>query len=161
MKSTIGKALTIALATTSAAIAFAGDEEHKKGSIEAEMRIMDANEDGKISASEHAAGAQQMFQGMDGNQDNRVTAVEMDGAHKPLKAQDASHGEHGSKMSREMSSAEKIKKIDADGDGVLTAKEHADGSKKMFTKMDANKDGALTAAEIKSGHEKMMTAEDR
>jgi Ca2+-binding EF-hand superfamily protein len=161
MKFTPGKLLTVAMATALASTAFAGDQEHKKGSVEAEMRIMDANKDGKISAAEHEAGAQQMFQGMDGNQDNRVTAVEMDAAQKPLKAEDASHGEHGSKMSHEMSSADKIKKIDTDGDGVLTAKEHADGSKKMFSKMDADRNGSLTAAEIKAGHEKMMMTEDR
>jgi Ca2+-binding EF-hand superfamily protein len=165
MKPTSGKMLTVAMATVLASAAIAGDskdhKEHMKSSVDAEMRIMDSNKDGKISATEHAAGAQQMFQGMDGNQDSRVTSVEMDAAQKPLKAQDASHGEHGSQMSREMSSADKIKKIDSDGDGVLTAKEHEAGSKKMFSKMDADKDGFLTAAEIKSGHEKMMTAEDR
>lgn len=160
MKSTVGKALTIALATVSAATVFAGDKSHQ-ATVEAEMRIMDSNKDGKISAAEHAAGAEQMFQGMDGNQDNRVTSVEMDAAQKPLKAQDSSHGEHGSKMSRELSSAEKIKKVDSDGDGVLTAKEHTEASKKMFTKMDSDKDGFLTAAEIQSGHEKMMTASDQ
>lgn len=159
MKSTIGKALTVALATAAAAGAYAGDTD-QKDTVAAEMRIMDTNGDGKISSAEHAAGAQQMFQGMDGNQDNRVTSEEMDAAHKPLKAQQGGHAAHGGKTSRELSSAEKIEKIDTDGDGMLTAKEHADGSKKMFTTMDADKDGSLTAAEIKSGHEKMLTASD-
>ena len=40
-----------------------------------------------------------------------------------------------------MSAAEKIKVVDGNGDGVLTAAEHEAASKKMFQKMDANRDG--------------------
>lgn len=160
MKFPAGKALTVTIATALAATVFAGEDAPKKESVEAEMRIMDTSKDGRISAAEHEAGAQQMFQGMDGNQDNRVTTEEMDAAHRPLKGQDPAHGEHHGRPSHEMSSAEKIKFIDKDGDGVLTVQEHADGSKQMFSKMDGNKDGFLTAAEITAGHEKMMTAED-
>jgi Ca2+-binding EF-hand superfamily protein len=55
-----------------------------------------------------------------------------------------------------MSSAEKIKAIDTDNDGVLTAEEHAAGSRLMFTKMDTNGDGVLTAQEMAEGHERLM-----
>jgi len=56
----------------------------------------------------------------------------------------------------EMSSADKIKAIDSDHDGVLTAEEHAAGSKTMFEKMDTDKDGYLTKAELEAGHAKLM-----
>jgi hypothetical protein len=56
----------------------------------------------------------------------------------------------------EMSSAEKIKTIDTNGDGVLTADEHAAGAKAMFDKMDADDDSYVTKSEMKAGHEKYM-----
>ena len=162
MKFTSGKLLTAAIASVLATGAFAGDtKEHGKmqSAVDHEMKMMDANKDGKISATEHTEGAKQMFQAMDGNQDSRVTPVEMDAAHKPMKAADASHGHEDAKGTAEMSSADKIKVIDKDGDGVLTAKEHEQGAQEMFGKMDADQDGFLTSAEIKAGHAKMMIAE--
>lgn len=165
MKFTSGKILAVAIAAATTSAAFAGDSQgtqsEMQSSVEAEMRVMDSNKDGKISAAEHSAGAQQMFQSMDGNQDSRVTPVEMDAAQKTLKAADASHGRENGKGTAEMSSIDKIKVVDKNGDGVLAAKEHEEGSKKMFSKMDADKDGFLTAAEITAGHAKMMTAEER
>jgi Ca2+-binding EF-hand superfamily protein len=71
----------------------------------------------------------------------------MDAAHKGGKDDKSGH----------MSSAEKIKVIDTDGDGKLTAEEHAAGSRQMFSKMDTDGDGKLTAQEMKTGHEKMMS----
>lgn len=162
MKITSGKLLTAAIATVLATGAFAGDsKEHGKmhSAVDHEMKMMDSNKDGKISAAEHAEGAKQMFQGMDGNQDSRVTPVEMDAAHKPMKAADASHGQQDATGKPEMSSADKIKVVDQDGDGVLTAKEHEQGAKEMFGKMDADQDGFLTSEEISAGHKKMMIAE--
>jgi Ca2+-binding EF-hand superfamily protein len=162
MKTTAAKILTVAIATALCGSAFAEQKAHDemagagaKDRIEAEMRIMDANHDGKVSAAEHEAGAQEMFKGMDANQDNRVTAEEMDATQKPFKSHDASHGN-----GHELSSAEKIKVIDTNGDGALTAQEHAAGAKTMFTKMDTDKDGNLTAAEIKTGHQQMMMSKD-
>ena len=58
--------------------------------------------------------------------------------------------------STEMSSAEKIKVVDTNGDGTLTAEEHAAGSKRMFEKMDTNKDGFVSKDELAAGHAKMM-----
>jgi hypothetical protein len=55
-----------------------------------------------------------------------------------------------------MTSADKIKKLDTNSDGVLTADEHAAGAQSMFDKMDTNHDSYLTKAEIKAGHEKYM-----
>lgn len=166
MKFCTGRFLTAAVATALAASATAQDQKAHdpmasaglKDPIEAEMRLMDTNRDGKVSAAEHAAGAQQMFKAMDANRDNRVTAEEMDATNKDwktdAKSADASHHKGA------MSSADKIKAIDTDGDGVLTAQEHATGSKAMFTKMDMDKDGVVTAPEIKAGHGQMKMSND-
>jgi EF hand len=161
MKFSTGKLLTVALATAFATSAVAQEKPHDpmggagaKDPIEAEMRLMDANKDGKVSAAEHAAGAQEMFKAMDANQDNRVTAAEMDATNKPWKSADAAHHKGA------MSSADKIKVVDANGDGALTAQEHAAGSKAMFGKMDTDRDGNLTSAEIKTGHGDMKMSKD-
>ena len=110
---------------------------------------MDTNGDGKVSAEEHAAGAKAKFDKMDANHDGIVTASEMTAAH------DMATGEKAD--ATEMSAAEKIKVIDTDGDGKLTAEEHAAGSKMMFDKMDTNHDGYLTRAEMTAGHAKLMS----
>ena len=172
MKTMSGKFLAVAVATALCGSAIAQQKTHDpmagsgaKDPIEAEMKLIDANKDGKVSMAEHTMGAQEMFKGMDGNQDNRVSAAEMDATQPAMKSQDAAHGadSHGAdhKMSHEMSSAQKIKKLDTDGDGFLTAQEHEAGAKKMFTKMDKDQDGFLTAAEIKEGHHQMMMSDDR
>ena len=126
---------------------------------DAMFKMMDANGDGKISPQEHADAAKKMFTKMDTNGDGKVTAAEMDAFHDHLMArkmhEDASKEAHKAGHT-EMSSADKIKVIDTDHDGVLTADEHAAGSKSMFEKMDTDRDGFLTKAELLAGHAKLM-----
>lgn len=126
-----------------------GDDRAAGSSGQAEVRMMDTNHDGRVSPDEHAAGAKSMFEKLDADHDGKVTAAEMDAAHKAMKK-----GDHDS--SGEMSSAEKIRTIDTNGDGVLSAQEHEEGSRRMFGKMDADHDGNLSAGEIDAGHETMM-----
>ena len=52
--------------------------------------------------------------------------------------------------------AEKFKSMDTNGDGMVSADEHAAGTKAMFDRMDTNRDGNVTAAEMDAGH-KMKT----
>ena len=161
----------VALATT----AYAGDES-KHGSGQAELQMMDANQDGNISASEHAAGAKKMFEKMDADGDGRVTADEMDAAHEDMptaRSESSSSSADtagsarasrlgGSTSDKPMKSASaKIKKIDTDGDDAISAAEHEAGAKKMFEKMDKDDSGTLSAAEVQAGHDRMMTAEDQ
>jgi Ca2+-binding EF-hand superfamily protein len=115
--------------------------------LEREMQMMDADHDGKISATEHASGARKMFLTMDANHDGKVTAAEMDAAHQAITGRPSG--------SEQRSSASKINVIDADKDGQLTAQEHEQGSKRMFAIMDADLDGQLTAQEIQAGNERM------
>jgi Ca2+-binding EF-hand superfamily protein len=140
--STIVGASTLALAAQA-------DERTAGTSGHAEVQMMDANQDGVVSPDEHAAGARKMFEKMDADHDGKVTAAEMDATHHAMhKGDDHSNGE--------MSSADKIKTIDTDGDGILSAQEHEAGSHRMFEKMDADHDGNLSASEIDAGHKTMM-----
>jgi hypothetical protein len=120
-----------------------GDVETPPASSE-HFAQLDADRSGAVLAAEHASSAAGMFATMDTNGDRRVTVEEMDAARGPLNAD------------TRISSADKIEVLDADHDGVLTAEEHAAGSKMMFEQMDTNKDGQLTLAEVDVGHDKTM-----
>jgi len=106
--------LACGLALLALPCAFANSDD--SGCGRCEVQAMDANGDGRISRAEHAAGARKMFDKMDANHDGIVTAAEMDAASE-AKADRAG--------TDQLSSAEKIKAIDIDGDGQLTAAEHA------------------------------------
>jgi hypothetical protein len=136
-------ALAICIAATAA---LAADPPGKPAASEFEG--MDADRDGKVSAAEHAAATKKMFETMDANRDGKVTAAEMDASYEKITGKKAAKGD--------MSAAQKIKVIDKDGDGILTAAEHAAGSKAMFDKMDTDKDGFLTRAEWTAGHATLM-----
>jgi Ca2+-binding EF-hand superfamily protein len=110
------------------------------------FKLMDANGDGRISRAEHTAGAKKMFAQCDANHDGVVTAAEMETS---LAAQGEKSGKH------DKTAAEKIQVIDQNGDGKLTAAEHAAGTEKMFSKMDKNGDGFLSKEECDEGM-KMM-----
>jgi Ca2+-binding EF-hand superfamily protein len=116
--------------------------------VDKEFAMMDADKDGKVSAAEHAAGAKAMFEKMDSDKDGKVTAAEMTAAHKAVTGRKAAKSD--------MSSEDKIKAVDANGDGILTAEEHATASESMFAKMDADKDGLLSKKEMAAGHASMM-----
>src|SRR5688572_6429226 len=148
-KTTLAVFATGLLVATSASAGEAHDKQ--AGHTDMMVKMMDANQDGKITSDEHEAGAQKMFERMDANKDAKVSEAEMSDHHREMMSQ------HGKGM-KEMSSGEKIRTVDTNEDGLLTAQEHAAASKRMFGKMDKDQDGALTAAEIDAGHKKMMSS---
>jgi Ca2+-binding EF-hand superfamily protein len=138
-------ALTLLCGVMTSGMALANAD---KGSADFMFHQMDTNGDGRISTDEHAVAAKRMFEKMDANKDGLVTAAEMDAAHEKIVGAKPGAGE--------MSSAEKIKKVDTNGDGQLSVDEHAAGSKLMFQMMDADKSGFITKSELEAGHVKMM-----
>lgn len=145
MNKLIFAAIAAAAGATLASSALAGHPQKEAGN---QFAMMDADKDGKVSAEEHAGGARAMFEKMDADKDGKVTAAEMTASHKAVTGKAAKKSD--------MSSADKIKVVDSDGDGVLTAEEHATGSQAMFGKMDADKDGFLSKGEVAKGHATMM-----
>ncbi len=109
---------------------------------------MDADRDGRISAAEHAATAKKMFRTLDANRDGKVTADEMAAAYTKVTGKKAEESD--------ISAADRIRMVDRDGDGVLTASEHDAASKEMFRKMDANRDRYLSRVEWTAGHAALM-----
>src|SRR4030095_13229332 len=133
----------------------------KHGAGQAELKMMDADHDGSISAAEHAAGAKKMFGMMDKDGDGIVTAQEMEAAHKDMPTAHTGTADSGripqadssartsdasGKPMKSASAEAKIKAIDTDGDGAITAAEHEAGARKMFDKMDKDHNGKLSAA---------------
>lgn len=144
-----------ALALTISTSAFAGGANAHEGhaippSAAAELQMMDTDRDGKLTAREHAKGARSMFDAMDADRDGSVTAAEMDAAHK-------GHNMGEKAAAGKMSSAEKIRTVDTNKDGKLSAEEHVAAADKMFATMDTDKDGLLTAAELEKGHKMMLS----
>jgi Ca2+-binding EF-hand superfamily protein len=126
------------------------------GSGQAEVKMMDTDRRRQHFRRRARAGAKKMFEMMDADGDGIVTAKEMEAAHKDMPtAQRGSSGESDTQMRaasrrtehHDKSAAAKIKMIDTDGDGTITAAEHEAGAQKMFEKMDKDHDGKLSAAE--------------
>ena len=145
--------------------------QQKMHGSDAQFKAMDTDRDGTLSPAEHAAGAKKMFGKMDADRDGIVTAQEMGAGHKDMPTAQSDHEAASSRHPEPRTSdasgkplksaSAKIKAIDTDGDGAITAAEHEAGSKKMFGKMDKDSNGRLTAAEVEAGHDRMMTAEDQ
>jgi len=112
------------------------------------FKMMDTDGDGKISRDEYAAGSKKMFDKMDADKNGKVTAAEMEAHHQQMTGKKAGQ--------TEMTTTEKIKMVDSNGDGELTVEEFETGAKTMFDKMDTNHDGYLTRAELEAGHKMMM-----
>lgn len=166
MKVSVGSCLAIALSIGACGTAFSQEKRHDemagpdtKGSVEAEMRIADVNKDSKLSPAEHEAQAKQLFKAMDRDVDNRVSATEMDATQKPTQSPEGGHG-HQKGESHQIPAIDKIKAMDSNRDGMLSAEESAAGAKEAFKRMDANADGFLSATEIKSGHATTTTVEE-
>lgn len=53
---------------------------------------------------------------------------------------------------------DKFKMMDSNGDGMVSASEHASAVTKMFGDMDANSDGNVTAAEMDAKHDRKAAA---
>lgn len=119
-----------------------------------QVAAMDANGDGRLTQTEQANGARAMFVKMDVNHDDLVTPDEMDAMQSAAKAL-------STPGRMPLTSEQKIAVIDRDGDGKLSAAEHAGGTLMVFDRMDVDVDGYLTVAELRAGHEAMLTAPEQ
>lgn len=120
----------------------------KPAPVAAEFAAMDGNNDGSVSTSEHEVAAAKMFAMMDADGDHNVTAAEMDAARQKI----AGHAAGAS----EMNSAQKIRAIDTNHDGILSQTEHTAGAAAMFHKMDGDSNGSLSSQEFDAGRADMM-----
>jgi Ca2+-binding EF-hand superfamily protein len=109
---------------------------------------MDTDKDGKISAAEHAAAAKARFEKMDKSKSGKIViADEFKQPNKPSRGQATAEADIAVAM---------LKAMDKNGDGIITAEEHAKAAEERFEKMDTNKDGFLTKEEWTAGRAAMM-----
>lgn len=117
------------------------------------LAAADLDGNGEITTAELRSAAQQKFAEADANKDGKLTAEELPrggrGGHRgrnhdrpppPAAAQPGVAAEAPLPAARP--------KLDADGDGAVTATEFAAGFEARFARADADHDGTLSAAEL-------------
>jgi len=100
---------------------------------------LDGNHDGIITLNEYVAAAVAKFKKMDVAGTGRVTADAI--ANSPQAHERAEHV-----------AARVAKRLDANGDGVVSRDEFLAAARQRFAKMDANGDGFISADEIGQRH---------
>jgi Ca2+-binding EF-hand superfamily protein len=98
--------------------------------------MFDANKDGVVSKSEFNSSA--AFNAMDSNNNNRVSADELQAVLGPQE-------------SGNMPAADRIARVDMNGDGELTEEELRRGAETRFQWLDRNQDGNVDLSEMQSG----------
>lgn len=109
------------------------------------MMKADTNGDGVISASELSAMQAEHFSRTDINGDGQITIDEI------TEARERRRREHERRKSERH-----VKKLDKNGDGVVSREEFYARHHEHFNKMDANKDGQLSQEERRTAHRAMM-----
>ena len=116
---------------------------------QAEFDFVDTNEDQRISSGEHEIYARLLFDQMDADNDDRLTVREiMANESKFVRHVFASGNILGP---AELSTLEKIQRIDANQDGVVSQTEHANAAAAKFQHMDINNNGELRIDEFLAG----------
>ena len=116
---------------------------------QAEFDFVDTNEDQRISSGEHEIYARLLFDQMDADNDDRLTVREiMANESKFVRHVFASGNILGP---AELSTLEKIQRIDANQDGVISQTEHANAAAAKFQHMDINNNGELRIDEFLAG----------
>ena len=115
------------------------------------LAAADLDGNGQITAAEAATAAQQKFAETDANKDGKLTADELPrrsrGHHRGHRRDGPPPGA-GPEGQPQSSPMAQRPKLDADGDGAVTAAEFADSFQQRFARADANRDGIVTAAEL-------------
>lgn len=100
---------------------------------------LDSNHDGVVSLDEYVAGASAMFAKLDPQNTGKVTAQQLANSPHALERDNAVAGHV-------------VKKLDTNGDGVVSLDEYLAGAKMRFGRLDKNGDGYITADEAPAHH---------
>lgn len=134
------------LGSTTFAVADDGGNGHRKGPM-LSIEEMDTNGDQMISKEEIAAHAKSRFDTVDTNGDGKLSTEEM-----------AANAKKEITKRMEKRHAKILKRLDEDGDGLLSFEEmqakRQERGNKMFDRLDENEDGMLSAEELEKMKQK-------
>ncbi|MBZ0136409.1 MAG: hypothetical protein K8I27_08570 [Planctomycetes bacterium] len=134
--------LTIEELVAGAKAVSASVEKQALGVMEEEFRILDRDDDGRLTKAELGDDFVGLLVNGDKNDDKKLDLVEWQGARAAASEprNDRAGDDGGSIMAR----------IDKDGDGKISKEEAPDRLKENFDKLDKNSDGFLTEDEVNS-----------
>jgi hypothetical protein len=137
MKNNIRKSLLVAgsLALAAFSPAFAND------ALDVFKR-MDANGDGRVTATEHDQFVYTKFRASDTDRDGKVSVAEC------IAAQES---QDGMKVDQQATAA-RVNLLDTNGDGLISQAENDAYAKDEFHRADQNGDGVLSPAEVEAAH---------
>lgn len=123
---------------TQAAVVADESGAHDSVTFNARFTTLDDDDDGRIDFGEYAASATGKFVTMDIDGNGLVTPAEMDARRVAL-----------GRMSK-VSSADVIKPVDSDGDGMLAQWENEAIARREFDALDGDHDGYISRAEARA-----------
>ncbi len=110
------------------------------------FKMMDVNEDGKLSLKEVKGPLSKDFSKIDIDENGFITKEELEKAPKPERQRNQQQGNTKQKPN----TAELFKEMDTDNDSKLSKKEARGHLAKDFEKIDADEDGFLTLKELEN-----------
>lgn len=111
------------------------------------FKMMDANEDGKLSLKEVKGPLSKDFSKIDIDENGFITKEELENAPKPERQRNQ---QQGNSKKQKPNTAELFKEMDTDNDGKLSKKEVRGHFAKGFEKIDTDEDGFLTQEELEN-----------
>lgn len=111
----------------------------------------DTDGDGFVTRDEFSTGRSQMFARLDANGDGVVEQAELDQAreafHRRMHGPADAWGDMGPKVKGERH-GRFLQRMDANGDGSISAEEFAAAGDRMFARLDENGDGRIAKDEL-------------
>jgi Ca2+-binding EF-hand superfamily protein len=148
-KTVIALITAITMCVSGAALAGngAGKQGNKNHAARAEKRFqnLDKNNDGKVTAAELNQSLAARFVKMDTNKDGFLSKEDRKQVGKKGKKAGKKAGKRGAKMAKRMN------RLDTNKDGKISAVEFQAVGPVMFKKLDKNGDGVITKDEMKQG----------
>ena len=143
-KLTIAALITLGLG----GVTYAAMAQQNRGAPPPNIEKMDTNADGAISKDEIDANRAERFYEADVNGDNLVSPEEF-----------ATFSEAERERRMQERQERRFSRLDSDGDGLITAEEHAAAADervdRMFARMDTDSDGVISEAEREAAREMM------
>ncbi len=112
-----------------------------------EFETIDSNDDGRVSSSEYEVHVREVYDRMDGNADDKLTKAEVQ-ASETMFLRHVYAGGILLGATAEPTTAEKLQRLDANRDGLISQHEYATAGAAKFRRMDLNNNGELSPEEF-------------